>query len=100
MSETASSAILLLSDLFRKEFLPITANSIGSRMTGFSSTLTLRLTSKVVGDSSVKPASLAVLRREHANAAAVAQLVHFIQKIHDIEPDFECANLRNPDASL
>src|ERR1700687_1781808 len=52
--KTASSAILLLSDLFRKEFLRTTANSIASRMTEFSSTLTHRLTSNIVGHRAVE----------------------------------------------
>ena len=44
--------------------------------------------SKIVRICPVKSAALAKLRCAHSNAAAVAQLIDFVEQIHDIEPDF------------
>src|SRR5437660_6131705 len=99
MRKTASSAILLLSDLFRKEFLRTTANSIASRMTEFSSTLTHRLTSKIVSHCTVKSAPLTELGCADTNTAAVAEFIDFIEDVHDIETDVECRLLRDLDSA-
>src|SRR4029077_20835212 len=45
--------------------------------------------SKLVGQSAVKAATLAELRRATSNAGAAAQFVDFIEDIHDIEADFD-----------
>ena len=47
--------------------------------------------SKIVNDGPVKSAALTKLRCADADAAAVAQLVNFVEKIHHIEADFETA---------
>ena len=45
--------------------------------------------SKIVRNCPVKSAALAKLRRAHADAAAVAQLIDLVEQVHDIEPDFD-----------
>jgi hypothetical protein len=76
---------LLLSDLLRKKFLRITANSIASRMTGVFSAVTHRLTSKIVSHCPVKSPALTELRREHAGTAAVTQFVNLIKFVFAVK---------------
>ena len=45
--------------------------------------------SKIVGDSAIKTAALAELRRADSDAASVAQFIDLIENIHDIETDLE-----------
>src|SRR5437764_9331887 len=57
--------------------------------------------SKIVCDRAVKAAALAELRRADADAATVAQLVNFVEEIHDIETDLKTArDVRNLEVSL
>jgi len=44
---------------------------------------------KSYANCSVKSTTLPKLRRTHADAASVAQLIDFVEQIHDIEPDFD-----------
>ena len=44
---------------------------------------------EIVRNCSVKSTTLPKLRRTHADAASVAQLIDFVEQIHDIEPDFD-----------
>ena len=41
--------------------------------------------SKIVGDRAVKAAALAELRRAYADASAIAELVDFVEQVHNIE---------------
>src|SRR5260370_3354748 len=59
-----------------------------------------RATSKLVGDGSVEPATLAELRREHTYPAAVAQFVDSVENVDDIETDFDSSLFCDLDAAL
>ena len=45
--------------------------------------------SEIVSHGSVKSTALPKLRRANADAAAIANLVNFVEQVHDIEPDFD-----------
>ena len=64
-------------------------------MMEFSSTLTHRLTSKIVSHCTVKSAPLTELGRADTDAAAVAQLVDRVENVYDIEADFDGSFLRD-----
>src|SRR5207249_5384613 len=66
-------------------------------MTEFSSTLTHRLTSKIVSHCTVKSAPLTELRCADTDAAAVTEFVDFIEDVYHIETDVECSLRRNLD---
>jgi hypothetical protein len=103
---TASSAILLSSDLFRKDFLwnAVVGAAVQHcpRTTGFPQTPTQisSNSSELVSDCSVKAAALTKLRRAHANPAAVAQLIDCVENVDDIETDFDRSLLRDLDPAL
>src|SRR6202022_4328862 len=55
---------------------------------------------KIVRDRAVETAALSELRRADSNAAAVAQLVDFVEQIDDIEADFEGPDFWNRERAL
>src|SRR6266404_193431 len=103
---TASSATLLSSDSFRKDFLCSAAPGAAvQHCPGRLGFLPHRLmissnSSKIVSDRAVEAATLAELRRANADAAAVAQLVDLVEQIDNIEADFDCPDFWNGENTL
>src|SRR6266498_547448 len=103
---TASSATLLSSDLFRKDFL--CSATAGAAVQHCPTRLRFpphplmisSNSSKVVGDRAVEAAALAELRRAHTNPAAVAQFVDRVENVDNIETDFDGSLLRDLDPAL
>src|SRR5260370_28565674 len=103
---TASSATLLSSDSFRKDFLcSAAAGAAVQHFPGRLGFLPHRLmissnSSEIVSDRAVETAALAELRRSDSDAAPVAQLVDLVEQIDHIEADFDCPDFWNGEDAL